>query len=176
MYWWRTLRPEPWEDESLADNNKRIAARSRLLLLLNGIFGRLSLEEALRLAAAADLAYAPVSKPGDLLHDSHLQSTGSLLSTVLGDGSRALLPRQPMMMNHRGFGLRNSPPAVGADTAALLQELGVGGRMQSLRDKGVVGGPLNVPQPAAAAKPAEAGPNASTLSHVITVADNDAQS
>jgi crotonobetainyl-CoA:carnitine CoA-transferase CaiB-like acyl-CoA transferase len=147
--------PELLEDESLADNNKRIAARSRLLLLLNGIFGRLSLEEALRLAAAADLAYAPVSKPGDLVHDSHLQSTGSLLSTVLGDGSRALLPRLPMMMNHRGFGLRNSPPAVGADTAALLQELGVGGRMQSLRDKGVVGGPLNVPQPAAAAKPAE---------------------
>lgn len=133
--------PELLDDESLADNNQRIASRHRLVPLLNEIFGRLTVKEALRLAAAADLAYAPVAKPEDLLQDTHLKATGSLLETILEDGSCALFPRLPMMMNHQGFGLRNSPPAVGADTADLLRELGCSARLDDLLERGVIRAP-----------------------------------
>ncbi|MFC2967039.1 CaiB/BaiF CoA transferase family protein [Acidimangrovimonas pyrenivorans] len=108
-------------DPGLATNNDRIAARPRLIPLVQEIFARLGLDEAVVLCEAARLPFAPVARPEDLFDDPHLQATGGLLPTTLPNGTRTRLPRLPLTLDGEGFDRLEDPPAAGADTAAILR-------------------------------------------------------
>jgi crotonobetainyl-CoA:carnitine CoA-transferase CaiB-like acyl-CoA transferase len=82
---------------------------------------------------AIGLPYAPITRPQDLFDDPHLQATGGLAAvSVPADASsagRALDTRVallPLTYNGQRLPLRQPPPALGADTDALLQSLGYG--------------------------------------------------
>ncbi len=117
-------RPDLLADESLATNAQRVDARDRLHPELERMFGRMSLEEIVDRCQEAGIPFAPVARPEDLFQDPHLVQSHGLVDVALPNGQRVRLPRLPIAIHHTRYGLRRDPPAIGQDTAAILQSLG----------------------------------------------------
>ncbi len=118
-------------DPRLATNNQRVVARDWLLPVLRERFASYSAAELGRRFEQRGLPYAPITRPEDLFDDPHLGATGGLAATrIPADGSIAGRPIDthaallPLTMNGQRLPLRHQPPALGAHTQALLQELG----------------------------------------------------
>ncbi len=111
-------------DRTLATNNQRIAARARLVPALRTIFAGLDLAQASDKLVRAGLPFSPINRPEDLFADHHLVATGAILESRLPDGTELRTPRLPLSYGGESFGLRADPPDVGADTDAILAELG----------------------------------------------------
>jgi crotonobetainyl-CoA:carnitine CoA-transferase CaiB-like acyl-CoA transferase len=127
-------------DERLATNNLRVTARDWLLPTLRERLAGRSAADISAMFEAAGLPYAPIKSPDQLLDDPHLQATGGLAPIHLPDGREVSTPLLPLMIDRQRLPVRNDPPAIGADTDALLQELGYADEArQSLRAAGVVG-------------------------------------
>ena len=92
---------------------------------------RLATRSAAELAALferAGLPFAPIRKPEELFDDEHLQATGGLADITLTDGARAGQTTQttllPFTLAGERLGVGAQPPRMGADTAAVLAEIG----------------------------------------------------
>lgn len=132
-------RPDLREDPEFRTNNDRIAARPRLLPLLTGLFGGLSMEEAVSVCERARIPFAPIARPEDLFEDPHLRATGGLMPTTLPNGVRTALPRLPIHVTDTDLAIRRDPPRVGQDTDAVLAELGYGpAAIAQLTEAGIV--------------------------------------
>jgi len=141
--WWAFCeafeRPDLAADDSLATNNQRIAARERLRPIIADILKQRSASEIERLAVEARLPVAPVAKPEDLFAHPHLNAGGHLLDTELADGVRAALPALPLEVGDWAATKHRDPAAVGADTRALLRQLGYDdAAVDALAARGVV--------------------------------------
>lgn len=117
-------RPDWLEDERLASNNARIEARDWLLPDVERVLRQFTKAEVIGRAEGAGIPFAPIARPEDLFDDPQL-AAGGLVSQGLPTGERADLPRTPLDLGGLRPGLRSDPPAVGADTAALLREAGL---------------------------------------------------
>lgn len=111
-------------DPDLATNNQRIEARARLLPEIADVIARLSLPELSEKARVAKLPFAHIARPEHLFDDPHLAAGGRLLPTRLPGGVDTRLPALPIEMAGRKTALAADPPLAGADTRALLDELG----------------------------------------------------
>ena len=118
-------------DPRLASNNARVQARDWMLPLLRERFAGLAAQALAQRFERIGLPYAPITRPQDLFDDPHLRATGGLAPvTVPADASGAGRPIEtrmallPLSMDGRRLPLRQPPPALGADTEALLQSLG----------------------------------------------------
>lgn len=132
-------RPDLRDDPDFRTNNDRIAARPRLLPLLTGLFGGLSMEEAVSVCERARIPFAPIARPEDLFEDPHLRATGGLMPTTLPNGVRTALPRLPIHVADTDLAIRRDPPRVGQDTDAVLAELGYGpAAIAQLAEAGIV--------------------------------------
>lgn len=130
-------RADLLDDPGLARNNDRIAARPRLLPIVAEVFAGLPQAGGAALCEAARIPFAPVARPEDLFTDPHLAATGGLLATRLPNGVETRLPRLPVEMAGRSFGLTRNPPAAGADTRAVLAALGYeAGRIDAMLETG----------------------------------------
>jgi crotonobetainyl-CoA:carnitine CoA-transferase CaiB-like acyl-CoA transferase len=127
------------DDPRLALNNQRIDERSWLIPRIAALAASLTVSELESLSHKADIAFAAVAEPAELLHNEHLLGSGALLDTRLSNGRSTPLPRMPVLMNGHGFGLRADPPPVGNATGDLLRELGYGPEeIMSLNAEGIV--------------------------------------
>ena len=134
-------------DARLRTNNLRVQARGWMLPLLRQRFAGYGAAELARRFEAAGLPYAPITRPQDLFDDPHLAATGGLAAvTVPADASSAGHPVQtrapllPLAIGGQRLPLRTGPPALGADTEALLQSLGYDeAQIAELLAAGVVG-------------------------------------
>ena len=132
-------RPDLRDDPDFRTNNDRIAARPRLLPLLTGLFGSLSMEEAVSVCERARIPFAPIARPEDLFEDPHLRATGGLMPTTLPNGVRTALPRLPIHVADTDLTIRRDPPRIGQDTRAVLTELGYGpAAIEQLTEAGIV--------------------------------------
>ena len=113
-------RPDLRADESLATNNRRVAARERLHAELETFFAGFTLAETVRRCEEAGIPFSPVARPEDLFDDPQLNEGRSLLTTTLPDGRRVRLPRLPVALNGYRPDLRQDAPEVGAHTRQLL--------------------------------------------------------
>ncbi len=136
-------------DERLVTNNDRVRAREWLIPQLREHFAPFAARELAERFERVGLPYAPITRPQDLFDDPHLLATGGLAPTTLpADGSGAGRPVEtrtallPLSLDGERLGLRMDPPALGAHTEALLQELGYdAAAIEALREKGIVGTP-----------------------------------
>jgi len=127
-------------DPALADNSGRVAARSRIMPVVQERMRREDKAPLMAVLERIGLPFAPVAKPSDLWEDPHLNATGGLLDTRLRDGSMAPLPALPVEMGGRRFPLRLQPPLAGEHTRAILLEAGLGeAEIDGLAATGVIG-------------------------------------
>ncbi|MGH1357989.1 MAG: CaiB/BaiF CoA transferase family protein [Burkholderiaceae bacterium] len=128
------------DDPGLQSNNQRIDARERLMPLLQAFFAGKSLDEAVALCESARIPFSPIARPEDLFTDPHLSATEGLLPTRLPGGVQTTLPRLPIRLNTKGYGLRRDPPTSGQDNQPVLSGLGYSEQeIQALISEGVVG-------------------------------------
>ncbi|CDR13210.1 CaiB/BaiF CoA transferase family protein [Streptomyces iranensis] len=95
----------------LATNELRIDARPRLIPEVAAMLRALPVAELEKRCHDARLPYARIARPEDLFEDPHLMANGSLADTTLPSGVRTRLPKLPIRLGGRPFGLRRNPPA-----------------------------------------------------------------
>jgi crotonobetainyl-CoA:carnitine CoA-transferase CaiB-like acyl-CoA transferase len=131
--------PDLAADPRLMTNNGRISERGWLIPKVAELAASLTASELESLARKADIAFAVVAEPADLLHNRHLVESDGLLATRLSNGGSTLLPRLPLRMDGRGFDLRNDPPRIGDAARDLLGELGYGAKeIEALAAEGII--------------------------------------
>ena len=134
-------RPDWLDDSRLATNNDRIDAREWFLPDVERTIRQHSKAETIRRAEGAGIPFAPIARPEDLFTDPQL-AAGALVSQGLPSGDRADLPKTPLVFGDARPGLRSDPPAVGADTADLLRQSGMGDdALAALAERGAAAGP-----------------------------------
>jgi crotonobetainyl-CoA:carnitine CoA-transferase CaiB-like acyl-CoA transferase len=128
-HWRRFCTELGWQDflndPALATNARRIVAKARIRERLAGFFADYDQPDVLTLLDKVRVPFAPVQRPEDLFCDPHLEATGGLIETTLPDGTKTRLPRLPLLLSGVRFDDVTDPPAVGADTLAVLRALGI---------------------------------------------------
>jgi crotonobetainyl-CoA:carnitine CoA-transferase CaiB-like acyl-CoA transferase len=79
-----------------------------------------------------------VYDPAALAEDPHAQAIGLLVDDVHPLAGRIRQPRHPALFDDTPAAIGGPAPAIGADTDAVLTELGFGDRTAALREAGVV--------------------------------------
>ena len=111
-------------DPSLASNNQRVQARTRLLPQVRARFAQLNKAQLMQACERAGLPYAPIVRPQELFDDPHLNASGGFAEITLADGRSVKTPKLPFAMDGRRFGTELDVPAAGSHTRALLAALG----------------------------------------------------
>lgn len=128
---WRTFTEafdlgEIGRNPDYVDNNARVAARDIIMPAVRALFKSLNTDRLLERLERLGLPFAPIARPEDLFADPHLNAAGGLVELTLpGTGVRIALPALPLAIDGRRLGLRHDLAEAGADTAALLAELGL---------------------------------------------------
>jgi crotonobetainyl-CoA:carnitine CoA-transferase CaiB-like acyl-CoA transferase len=112
-------------DPTLQTNNARISHRERILPGIRAFFATQPCDELLARLVAIGLPASKVARPEDLLDDEHLNAGHALIDVTLADGRRARLPALPVELDGRRCGLREDLRQAGADSRAVLEEIGV---------------------------------------------------
>ena len=123
--------PELANDPRLATNNARSQERSWLLPLLRERFASYTAQELAGRFEEIGLPYAPINRPETLFDDPHLTASGGLSPVrIPADASCAGQPIDtqtallPLTLNGTRLAVRHPPPALGADTQAIMRSLG----------------------------------------------------
>ena len=104
----------------LALNNQRVAARETLMPQVRALFAALPKAELLRLCEEANLPFAPITRPEDLVDDPHLLASEGMVSVTAKEGVTAALPTLPLRMDRRRPGLHQDVPKSGEHTREIL--------------------------------------------------------
>jgi len=128
-----------WADESIRENNNRVAARDRIMPQIRDLIAGFGRDELIAKLEGTGLPFAPIARPEDMFDDPHLNASGGLEPVTLPNGDKTKLPGLPIEMN----GARPSAPAklstIGQHSDAIMKELGLSAnQIQSLRDAGAV--------------------------------------
>ena len=128
-----------WADQSLRENNQRVAARDRIMPIVRSLIGEMSSAEVIAKLDGSGLPFAPIGRPQDLFDDPHLNH-GGLEDVVLDSGITLRLPTIPLELDGKRIGARQQLPKPGRDSRIVLKKLGFEpGRIESLIDNGTVG-------------------------------------
>ena len=111
-------------DDSLKLNNDRVAARDRIMPVVQQAFRSMSRRQLMQTLESSGLPFAPINKPEDLLDDPHLTSSGGLLDVSVPGGDTTRLPALPLSMDEQRFGVERQPPGSGEHTRDVLREAG----------------------------------------------------
>ena len=111
-------------DAGLKTNPQRVAARSRIVPVVAGVFRGLTKSQAMQRCEQLGLPFAPITRPEELFDDPHLNASGGLTPLELPNGMRSKAPLLPLEMDGHRLDSRRGLPRVGEDTRDLLVELG----------------------------------------------------
>jgi len=112
------------DDPDFATNESRVAVREKLLPMVAEIAKAHDHDAMLAILEEIGVPFSPVAQPSDLFEDPQLNHEGRMLGVAMPNGETAKLPRLPIEIGDHDFALRRQPPAIGADTRAVLLEAG----------------------------------------------------
>jgi crotonobetainyl-CoA:carnitine CoA-transferase CaiB-like acyl-CoA transferase len=125
------------DDEKLASNTQRVAAREQIIPRIAGALRALTLAELVDGCERAGLPFAPINRPEDLFDDPHLNAGGGMTEIHLPSGLATKVPALPLEMSGARFGTRLNPPVLGEHTRELMRALGYSdGEIEQLRMAG----------------------------------------
>jgi len=126
-------------DPSLAANNERVRQRERILPRLRALFATYQRDELLARLEDSGLPAAKIARPEDLFEDRQLNAAGGLVDVTLPEGRAVRLPALPLELDGERSGVRRHLGQPGADSRALLSEIGVSAeQFEALVREGVV--------------------------------------
>jgi crotonobetainyl-CoA:carnitine CoA-transferase CaiB-like acyl-CoA transferase len=128
-----------WADETIRENNNRVAARDRIMPQIRELISGFTRSELIEKLEGTGLPFAPIARPEDMFDDPHLNASGGLEPVTLDTGEETKLPALPIEMN----GSRPSAPVqlsgIGEHTDARLTSLGISPEeIVRLREKGAI--------------------------------------
>jgi crotonobetainyl-CoA:carnitine CoA-transferase CaiB-like acyl-CoA transferase len=127
-------------DPRLRHNADRVQARAWLLPQVQTLLAGLGTEVLVARLEFAQLPFARVGRPEDLIADPHLESSGGLMRTALPTGAPALLPILPVELDGHRIFAGQTLPSIGEHTRSILGELGVSAtKIDSLARAGIIG-------------------------------------
>ncbi|HUC60352.1 MAG TPA: CaiB/BaiF CoA-transferase family protein [Alphaproteobacteria bacterium] len=112
-------------DAALATNNRRVAARERLIPHLRTLFKTMSRAEIARKCERVGLPFAPIARPDELFDDPQLDTQGAMIEVSLPDGGSTRLPALPLELGGARLGRRLDVPRAGEHSKAVAEELGL---------------------------------------------------
>jgi formyl-CoA transferase len=110
-------------DPQLRTNAQRVAARPELLKHLAETLKHHRKDELAAKLEAAELPYAPIVRPEQLLDDPHLKESGGLVPMPTDDGKSTPVVLLPLLLGGRRPGVRRPLPRVGEHTDEVLNDL-----------------------------------------------------
>lgn len=110
-------------DPALTSNQGRVDARDRIHASIQSRLRHLPLEEVEKTCDAAELSYARVNTPSDLIDDPHLAHTGGLADTHVPGSGDTMIPLLPLLMDGKRLEKRMDVPAPGQHNAEVLGHL-----------------------------------------------------
>ena len=137
----RTFEFSDWlEDTSLRDNSARVNRRDEIIPVVREKFGSMIKTELMTRLEKAGLPFAPIARPEDLFDDPHLAQSGGLLELTLPNGAETQLPALPVEFDGERQQKADNPPAAGAHTISLLNDLSLSSaEIHELLSENVIG-------------------------------------
>lgn len=134
-------------DERFVAAAGRLANRAELNAAISAVIVQHTRDEAIAKLKLANIPFAPIRRPDQLTDEEHLKSSGQLMDTPFPNGRTGQLPKLPFRAGGFDMSLRNEAPALGADTADVLAELGYSAdEVTALSGRKAIGMPQAVPQ------------------------------
>jgi crotonobetainyl-CoA:carnitine CoA-transferase CaiB-like acyl-CoA transferase len=112
------------DDPTLGTTTDRILARSRIIPRVAEVIKRWNVAELSEKLDRLNICFSPINRPEDLFGDPHVLRPGGLVSNINANGANFRVPAMPIEWNGAKFGEGLKVPPLGADTTALLAELG----------------------------------------------------
>ncbi|QTD55124.1 CaiB/BaiF CoA transferase family protein [Parasphingorhabdus cellanae] len=128
-----------WADESIRENNNRVAARDRIMPQIRDLIAGFSRDKLIDKLEGTGLPFAPIARPEDMFDDPHLNESGGLEPVTLANGEQTKLPTLPIEMNGRRPSAPAQLSAIGEHSDIILAELGLtADQIQALRISGIL--------------------------------------
>jgi len=113
------------DDERLKTATDRIEARSWTIPMVAEKMHNVTAAALSDNLDALGIPFARINAPEDLFHDPHVLRDGGLVSSANVDGKTFRSPALPLELDGAGIGEGLDVPQLGADTDAILKELGL---------------------------------------------------
>lgn len=102
----------------------RLAHRAELNAAISAVVAQHTRQEAMARLKLANVPFAPIRRPDELGDEEHLRESGQLLATPFPNGRTGHLPKMPFRASGFHMTQRSAAPALGANTADILADLG----------------------------------------------------
>jgi len=112
-------------DAQLQNATDRIGARDWTVPIVAQKIIQHDLVDLMEKLDQLNIPFSRINRPEDMFDDPHVLRDGGLVSAVTADGTPFRTPALPIEIEGVGLGEGLKVPALGADTDAVLQELGL---------------------------------------------------
>ena len=102
----------------------RLAHRAEVNTAISAVVAQHTRAEAMARLKLANVPFAPIRRPDELGDEEHLRESGQLLATPFPNGRTGHLPKMPFRASGFDMTQRSAAPALGANTADILADLG----------------------------------------------------
>jgi formyl-CoA transferase len=136
----RTLGRDDFADDiSLADNTGRVKRVEEIDAVIGAWAAQRTVEHVLAELDKAEVPAGRIYTVSDIAVDPHYRARGMIQQVQMNDGSLLSVPGIIPKLSRTPGSLRRSAPAIGQDTDAVLQEIGLStAQIQALKLKGIV--------------------------------------
>jgi crotonobetainyl-CoA:carnitine CoA-transferase CaiB-like acyl-CoA transferase len=113
------------DDDRLQTATDRIDARGWTIPIVAKIIIEETLADLVENLDRLNIPFANINSPEDLFNDPHVLREGGLVPSINLDGKTFRVPALPLELDGDGISASTSVPLLGADTASILDELGI---------------------------------------------------